>query len=199
MTKLNVCELDFEKALTYFQENLLDTDTLSTQLIKLVNFESGRFFTFYSKNADHKKIYEFQHGGIVGSVRQQIKSLLLEIVKLNNRLCCIFDNAASSIQLVSEDPLFMSCGCTCDNEVYYKLTNKTGSIDLINRCFFASETGWHSLCVLSETNLDDKIEKKITLKDIESICLNAKLIVLGAYDGEGYIFWEKFESLNFPR
>ena len=33
--------------------------------------------------------------------------------------------------------------------------------------------------------------QKLTIKKIKEICLNTKIIIVGAYDGEGYIFWER--------
>ena len=49
---------------------------------------------------------------------------------------------------------------------------------------------WHSLCIISENQLNSA-ETILTLEKIKAICMNAKIVIIGAYDGEGYIFWEK--------
>lgn len=56
---------------------------------------------------------------------------------------------------------------------------------------------WHSLCLLSKTNekILDLVNKNLKSSFIYDVCLNAHTIILGAYDIEGYVFWEK-EKIN---
>lgn len=49
MMKLNYYELDFKKALEYFQDNLIETNILSSKLLNLVDFKKGIFFPFFQK------------------------------------------------------------------------------------------------------------------------------------------------------
>lgn len=191
MIKLNHYELNSASAYTYFQYSLADTNALSSSLINLVNFKRGNFFTILPEEVDLREIGKFKCGGIAKGVRDQVSSFVIGQLLINSKLSCIFDDVTSTHRLGYNDPLFLSYGLTHEKEIYYLVTQKTASTQLINQCFYASNAIWHSLCVLSEINFTNNIEKKLSSKDIEYICLKAHLIIVGAYDGEGYIFWEK--------
>ncbi len=44
--------------------------------------------------------------------------------------------------------------------------------------------------IISESDLN--IEQNMTLEQLQNIALKATLIVIGAYDMEGFVVWEKF-------
>jgi hypothetical protein len=185
-----VCENGF----TYFQSNLADTNTLSSMLLELINFKKGEFFTLLPTDVDKSKINEFRLGGIARGVRDQISSVIWNKLHLDNRLCCVFDDVTSNFEAGYSDPLFNFCGFVYQKEIYYLVDQQIASIELINRCFQNSNAIWHSLCVLTEIDLTerkDKNSKVLNLIDIKQICFCAKLVIIGAYDGEGYICWEK--------
>lgn len=93
-----------------------------------------------------------------------------------------------------------------NKEIYYFL-NKKNSIEEINETVKTTVEFWHFLSVLttSETKiltpldnqeLDKKPSYPLTNKDFDKICDHIKFVIAGAYDGEGYIFWEKKEQNN---
>jgi hypothetical protein len=49
---------------------------------------------------------------------------------------------------------------------------------------------WHHVFILTEIANIDEMGKEITLDNIKEFCKNTQLLVIGAYDGEGYVFWE---------
>ncbi|MBX9839321.1 MAG: hypothetical protein K2X69_13530 [Silvanigrellaceae bacterium] len=53
---------------------------------------------------------------------------------------------------------------------------------------------WHSLCVLTTSNCEDFSFLSVSKEKIQEICLMTQMIIVGAYDGEGYVFWEKHEK-----
>ena len=63
-------------------------------------------------------------------------------------------------------------------------------LDLVIECLKHSKSFWHSLSVLTTANLSS-IEKRLDFDKIEDRCRQTVLIMVGAYDGEGYVFWEK--------
>ena len=66
------------------------------------------------------------------------------------------------------------------------------SIQNFMDCFKASRSFWHSLAVISEVNIQPiKESRNLSLEQIKNICSNVKMFFIGAYDGEGYVFWEK--------
>lgn len=91
--------------------------------------------------------------------------------------------------------LFHSKGLAYQKEVYYLITKKEISFDTILQCLqYSSASFWHSLCVLTTANLYNLMKNELNLKVIQEICQRAELLVFGAYDGEGYIFWERQDS-----
>jgi hypothetical protein len=77
-----------------------------------------------------------------------------------------------------------------DDEVYSLLKKDNITIDLILTCLRFSNSFWHSLCVFTTADFTN-VFKNLSLKKIKEICLTIELVMIGAYDGEGYVFWEK--------
>ena len=44
--------------------------------------------------------------------------------------------------------------------------------------------------MLTSANLTE-VNKTLSLEKIKEICLKTELAMVGAYDGEGFVFWEK--------
>lgn len=192
MTNLNKVYLKFQPTYDFFFDNLDQTNILSTELLKLIDFKEGKFFTFFVNDVDMSKIHNFKLGGIANGVRDHINSIVLNELNNNIGYSCIFDDVNNDYdECDNEDPFFQNCGLFYKKENYYYVDQKNKSIDLINDCLRASNAIWHSLCVFSEINLQKIKNKELTLHDIKNICLQVKLIMILAYDAEGYIFWEK--------
>ena len=191
MTTLNRHELNFKVAFAYLNNNLVGANTLSSTLMQFVNFKVGRFFTLLPSDAKLQGINEFNCGGIASGVRDQISSFVLCKMHADNQLSCVFDDVTAIFQPEYKTMLFSSCGLVYKTEIYYLVTGKTASKKIVEQCFLSSNAIWHSLCVLSRVHLMDNIKKNISLHEIETVCQQAYLIIVGAYDGEGYIFWEK--------
>ena len=79
----------------------------------------------------------------------------------------------------------------------YEIEEPITDFSLINECLQASDAGWHCLGILTCTNFHELIDRKLTIKMINDICINAKVIMTTSYDGEGYIFWEKISQDRF--
>lgn len=194
MLELQDYELDFVIAMEYFYTNLNESNALSSSLLKFVDFNSGKFFALLPNETDPTKINDFRCGGIAKAVRTHISSVVLSKMKLSPKLGCIIDDVTAAFKSNYQEPLFDCCGLVYDKEIYYILTQKTATIELIDQCFLASNAIWHSLCVLTSIDFKDKGEKTLSLQKMEEISLNTQMIILGAYDGEGYIFWENSED-----
>lgn len=194
MLELQDYELDFVIAMEYFYTNLNETNALSSSLLKFVDFKSGKFFALLQNETDLTKVNDFRCGGIAKGVRTQISSIVLSKMKLNPKLRCAFDDVTATFNSNYQETLFDYCGLVCDKEIYYGLTQKTATIELIDQCFLASNAIWHSLCVLTGIDFKDNNEKTLSLQKMEEISLNTQMMILGAYDGEGFIFWERSKN-----
>lgn len=69
MTQLQDYSLGSAKAIAYLQDNLEETNALSSAIYKYVNFEEGIFYTILPKNITDKQLYGFRWGGLGGRVR----------------------------------------------------------------------------------------------------------------------------------
>jgi len=211
MKHLNKYKLNYNHAWKYVQNNLDKSNVLSSELLNLSIFKNGYFFTLLPNDANTERIYEFESGvilpqnpkeeyfvsgekntySIIPTIRNELSELLLKEIKSSDQLCCFFDDVTRSpIDKYSTDSLYAHL-LFYEDEVYYLLEKNEISSELIMQCLRASNAFWHSLCVLTKTNFKDLVDKKLSLEKIKDICLNAQLIIIGAYDGEGYVFWEK--------
>lgn len=197
MQKLNRYELDFQVTLKYFKDNLEGTNTLCSRLINSTNFISGKFFTLLPPDSNLKNIHKFQYGGMTTGVKKQVRHLILEKLRSDEKLCCLFDNVSSEYKEGCDDSLFLFCGLNLGKEIYYLVTQKTASLELMDRCFYASNAIWHSLCVLFRFESIDLDKKTLNIHEIDKICGSVELILISSYDDEGYVFWEKSGSSFF--
>lgn len=185
--------LDIVPVLEHFKSTLEDTNALSSLLMRSIDFESGRFFTILPANTTAEDVYKFCYGGIARNIRDELPFILFEILREHTDFKCIIDDFNSTYTPGYDDPIFNECGVAFEDQVYYLLTQKGIPPKLINRCLQLSNAVWHSLGIVFRSELDG-IKKTLTLDDIDNICSNAKLIIVGAYDGEGYVFWERTGS-----
>lgn len=184
-------DLDFELAFEFVQDNLESTNTLSNQLLKLVDFTDGNFFTYLLPHADEDKIHRFKYS-ILSCViiRNEVSNYVFEYMKRNLFISCLFDD---TLRKPTDKHLdnFHKCGLLFENEIYYLIDRKNLDADLIKQCLCSSSAIWHSLCVLTEMEFNRKKSIFLTSDMIDTACLNTKIVIIGAYDDEGYIFWEK--------
>jgi hypothetical protein len=189
--KLKRYEIASKLGMQYFKDNLSNTNSLSSALVQHLDFSSGNFFTFLPDETDLKKVHEFPQGGIACGVRDQMAELILSKLEAETNLACIFDDVSATFRQGYQDSLFDTCGLTHKDEIYYVIHKNMKTSSLIEKCLIASNGIWHSLCVLFKTLSIDETQKNLSLKEIETIAKNTSIAIVGAYDGEGYIFWEK--------
>jgi len=210
MKQLNKHKLNFTTVFKYVQFNLYNVNTLSSELLKFINFNHGNFFTLLPNDANIERLYNFETGlilpqnsekkyvpsegedaySVIPTIRNELSELILKEIKSNNRLSCVFDDVIRSPMDKYHMELFHSHGLFYKNEVYYLLEKSKISKDLIRECLRASNAFWHSLCILTKVDIKSFSSKELSLEKIKDICLQTDLIMLVAYDGEGYILWE---------
>lgn len=190
MRKLQWHELDLEPTLTYINNNLKFGNTLSVQLLKLIDFKEGNFFSYFLPNVEEQNIYQFSHSihsAVINT--KEIVNLLVEYIQLK-KLSCIFEDIVKD----PKDPYleeFYECGLLYNHEIYYFIDRNNLSNNLVLKCLNASSAIWHSLCILTNTSFNLEESNILTSEMINIACLNTHLVIIGAYDDEGYIFWKK--------
>lgn len=191
MTEHQRYSLDSSKALIYLQENLEETNALSSAIFKYVNFEKGVFYTILQENITNKQLYGFRWGGVGGGIRNRVCDILFTELHDNSRFTCIFDDVNGTYEPSYDEPSFLKVGAHYKDEIYYIIERKEASKDFLIECLRTSNACWHSLCVLSKKTYSRNKDLSITETDIIDFAKTSDLILIGAYDGEGYIFWKR--------
>lgn len=143
-----------------------------------------------------RKINCFKEGGIAKQ-KEEIKQEIFKELKSNNKLSCIFDDVSATFKPDYKESLFLYCGLAYEKEIYYLIKQEIATLKILNECFYVSNAIWHSLCIFTEFDFSNKKDKQLKIEEIDSICKKTVLIVLGAYDAEGYIFWKTENSKLF--
>lgn len=210
MRHLTRHDLVYEKTFPFFLEQTSSNRYVYQIVEKNVDFKSGCFFTLLPSNYLNHLIYDFNYGGILPQIDNKKSnkylnycptpninkemfekiSSFLRFNKLNIALLEHFNAKPSNKHLIipTVNVSFIK------EEVYYLLTHHTRKKSLIEACNKVTLC-WHSLIILSCCDLDNF--KEFNDDSITSIVANVRYIITTAYDGEGYIIWEKkIESLK---
>lgn len=208
MEKLYKHKLNFNLALEYVRSRLDNVNVISMELINQLDFFKGYFFTLLPSIANQKLLYNFKGGGIlpqnpleeyhvsgikstysiIPSIVEELALLISKEVKQRKNIVCMFDDVNCSLKHVTGYDLYENYGLLYKDEIYYLLNNTNISVDLTKECLNNSNAFWHSLCVFAEI---ENSEKNLSLEHVKEICMTTQLIMIGAYDGEGYVFWEQ--------
>jgi len=209
--KLYRHELDFDRTIEFVKDNLTDINALSTELLKLVDFRSGAFFTLLTSGSDLDRLHEFKGGVVlpqnpieftekngkksffqkVPTVEKELCEFILHKLNFNPKLSCVFDEVTLDPDDRSLKALYeKKCVYLYENEVIYVIKENNKNFEVIQNCMDKSFSFWHSVGVLTEADFftDSNV---LSLEDIQTICKNTKMIIISAYDGEAYVLWEK--------
>ncbi len=218
MKKLIKHELNLDLTWSFVQENLDNANALSIECLKHFKRQEGHFYTLLPEDANLEYLYRFKYGCILpqnpikygpvadlgnyyysetSSIRINLSQIIGDVLQRDGKISFIIDDVLSSttdkgIQESSED--FKSCIAYLGEEVYYLLNKENGEVPLIFKCLCRNCGYWHALSILSKIALKDYVGKELEKPILNQICENAQVIIIGAYDGEGYVFWEKKNS-----
>jgi hypothetical protein len=199
--------LDFSVTLPYFFNHIGCGKILSQRICKYTDFSHGSFFTILPPNALVDRLFSFENGGIIPPVPYSIskdhpsafhaKKIITMDWECSEFFSRFFKKSDTNLAVVENyilEPNSPYVGIEnvkmipFHSDVYYFL-NKNNSVHDIYKTIRKSSQVWHFLAVLTE--LKKGIPSLVTDGVIQEICENTRMIVAGAYDGEGYIFWEK--------
>jgi hypothetical protein len=210
MAKYKEIDLGLE-GFEYVKECLQSGKTLSGFLIHRIQESQGAVTTFLPSHVTESAAKEFHFGGkaIVlpndGSVFskeavevktrfnavEQLSSVISKFLVKNDQCLCIFEDALASTGdpfLLSTDNRFASYG----DEVYYILCNEDAArLDKIVKTIRQANS-W--LCIGAMASLPANCESilksgKLSRRDLEVIAKGTQKIIVGAYDGEGFLIW----------
>jgi hypothetical protein len=184
MKPLQRYPLLFLPTINYVRQSLKGANSLSDHLLKLVDFEKGRFYTLLFKDSQIDSLHDFKTGIISRAIYLEVAKYVYD--KLPPSASCIIDDVIRN----PSDPFVQSVDLNTrfyENEIYY-LIDKTHTVDEIVNCLRDTNAIWHALCLITDYK---NIPSIVTEEIFKEICSEIRMILVAAYDGEGYIFWER--------
>lgn len=186
--------MNFEQALSYFKDNLVGTNTLSSFLFKYI--DSGHFYTFLPEKTPINDLHKFKMGGISkGPLIEKFHQFLLFFIHQTQNQLFLFDSCRVQPKPLSEDTLYLNYGRFIKDEIYFQVTGKKISAALLEQCYNRSYAIWHSLCILTQTQIPNPPNTEINEKELNELCRNIQKVFLLAYDGEGVVIWSNTKIL----
>lgn len=203
--------LDFEKVWPYFVDHLDCGKSLSKAIIEKVDLQNGLFYTFLPDNAHLEKLYKFKEGWIIPQNKEKEilvgkeRNYIMQGVTNTTEEFCQYTfkylNSFKEDLVIIEDAQMESTDANIEienvklsfheNEIYYILESDN-TLKSITKTIKTTKHVWHFLAVFVKGV--QNFPKNLDKRDFEEVCKNAKLIVVSAYDGESFIFWEKSDS-----
>jgi hypothetical protein len=200
MRETQIYNLSFERTLPYFLNHISCGKYLSEVICKEMDFTKGRFFTVLPIEIDLEKLYQFEHGGIIlsndsnkyNAITTMDDSCSLYIHDYLNKNK--YNVVAVENYMIEPESHFVHINnvqmSSFNSEVYYILYDRN-SKEEIYKTIRKSSLVWHFLAIMSY--METVITEKLTQLFFHDICANTRFVIAGAYDGEGYIFWERTE------
>lgn len=102
--------LEFELPYLFFKDSLEDANTLSNELLNLLNFKDGSFFTLLPEDANLERIYELETGLVlpqypeipnetgkgsyqyIPNIEDEISDFIYQKLSLYNEYTCVLDD-----------------------------------------------------------------------------------------------------------
>jgi hypothetical protein len=179
-----------------------------SHMLNTMPIEKGKVFSFVPADTSKEKLYDFSSGGIylfdkeilkttkIVPVRNDSKPLVIDEIithinadKMN---CCIFEDPNA----MPKDPFHGVEFLNFNNEeVYYFFDQGNVQYQEIKKAFIFSEA-YIFLCILSSLELDIRITHEsgfITGSLLELLVEGVNSFFVRAYDGEGYLLWNKWQ------
>ena len=183
-----------EVAREYFIKTLDYGHELDRQLLKNVNFFNGYIYTYLPQEPSFFDSYQFEGGGVAKSSKSLdciISEIFEFIIQKDEKICIIEDALCTlddSFSSESKEVLL-----NYNSEVYFCVDKNIG-IKSLRSILVEAEQPNFFVCVLSSKPSNDfntSNNRSLSLGEIKSITENSEKIILGAYDGEGYLIWDK--------
>jgi hypothetical protein len=215
------CDLkEFElglEAIKYIEKCLGSGNKLSQALLKVCDFKKGRVITVLPGFVNYEYINDFEVGILPKTLEAEARNATAEygshwtsvmvpepsiISWLSTEVCrflkaaatrlCIFENTlakAGDSWISKEKPQIF----TFNEEVYHFLLNQDAENEKIRDTIRSAEC---PLFIGVMTSLPSERSfpqsgQEVSLEDLEVLAEGTEKIVVGAYDGDGYLIWNR--------
>lgn len=200
-----------EKGINYILMGLRYGRTLSNLTARYLSIENGKVATFVDRSIDVSSLSDFEGTWVGRSLPGSLQTLLNEglnsisrvkenffvvptiqnFLTKNSQNICIIEHpdakpTDSWTKVYLDDP-FVIFG---HHDVYYFIDNSAFDATTILNVLSAA-TSWTVKAFLTTLpeNVTLKLRQEIDLDFLEILAKNTKMIIMGAYDEEGYVIW----------
>ncbi len=185
-------------SISYIRDRLENGITLSRILLQRSDLEEGEVVTFLPSDieVDSEALKRFGAGGkALGNVDSYLTVRTQEFLNAGESRVCLFEDALlSSTAPFLSSPLMEGIRVLFyESEVYYLLTKEDVESDIVPKTITKAKS-WLFTAIMTHTLKDDSFSlesKTISLTELEVLAARAEKIIIGAYDGEGYLIWSK--------
>lgn len=197
-----------ERGLNHLK-GLMGAKELSRHLLKTMNFDQGIVFTWLPKGWEAKRFddinfkapltspeemeakkIKISSGSIVipgGYIEQPTDAYIQHYIRNCGGVFVVedFNNVPSEYKPIRDGDSFFF-----NEDVYCYVDSQHNNTVNIDKAFGASPF-WLLFCVLSSYNKPLPVGQQVDYSVIEEISVGVDAIIVGAFDGDGYIFWER--------
>jgi hypothetical protein len=172
--------------------------TFPKSLLTDITVEKGHVITYLPVGTDPKYLREFFYGGVasLNKTQQWFASKVNDFLREDIHNCCLFPDYLIKPKYLSTTELDTNY-LVIYNQIYHYLNNNhIDDLDFIVNTIRASDSG--SILIGILTKLVNNSEyfkgiKEFSKKEINILVQNTQKIIIGGWDGEGYLIWSKNE------
>ncbi|MBU0455439.1 MAG: hypothetical protein ABIH77_02160 [Pseudomonadota bacterium] len=202
------------KAKVYIEEHLAAGGMLSEIMIHRLNLNLGDVYTILPRDAHIKQIDRYKAGGILndaglpkGQSWEQVPNLdeyfskfIFDYLSSSDDSYCLIEDVLAyssdknieingSSLLVHNKSITYFLGATSELEVV---------LNVVKQC----KTAWHFVGILARGDVFNIVKNttiQISDNQLKTLCRNIQVLLLGAYDGEGYLCWERKKNSELEK
>ena len=184
-------------AIPFLEDYLVYGHELDKGVLRRIDIKNGTVSSFLPSGFI-PNVRNMREGG-VSSRETSISRVILmiaEFLEKGQRPVCILEDALFGPE---DGHMEGTCMVSLNEEVYYYVTKNESSLKTIKDTLTEAEQPNYFVGVLAEVPPDlpfPRPEGIITPEDIEIIVRGTKKLIVGAYDGEGYLIWTGREPLH---
>jgi len=208
------------EAVDYIRDRLAEGKTLAKFLLDRGDLNKGRVTTFLPSEADLSKVNNFSRGGVlptpppethhhytapdgtktvmvpVPDTSTELAAMIQGFLQQGDARICLFESAvAKPTDGFLSTPNAKDLRVLSFQENVYYLLKRQDDREKIEKTLRYAKS-FRVLGVLVHLSKDkfldeDSVRKELTLDELKVLAEETEKIVVGAYDGEGYLIWTR--------
>ncbi len=198
-----------EAAIAYMKKAMGDGLSLSKQVLQALDLSRGHIYTMLPDGVDTDLIRDYSVGGFtcnyadrkngvvqVTTIDEHVITLIRSFLAKSGNPVCLFD--ATLLELDFPTVRRIRTHAIFQKEVYLYLGPGQNTLDQIGTIMYSSAGSYPpvlaSLAVLSSEGVCILRSGRLSLQFLRETAEATEHIIVGAFDGEGYLIWDKVSN-----